>query len=747
MNFQFEISGKLCPIITKSIFLGSVLLFGLIFFLLSGSLEAQSPVEPYSSAVKRQEMEFAGRWIASVLNQGKGDTARYKAQIPFQFFAGKRSSREWIKTDNVKIESGSWCESVRKHKLIWKDSESSLVCEMELTEFKDFPAFEWVVRLRNEGTGDSPIIHDFKALDISWADPKGGVPTLYRSIGGPAVEIDYTFHTELMRQLIWTDRRKVRMDAQNNAALFSAQNNVLIANDSRPSAVWLPFFNYQTGNDGILVGLGWNGRWFAEFDHQGKGKTNIAAGMEFLNTKLLPGESIRSPLVLIAYWSGEPMHAQNMFRQLILAHHAPRQQNGDLVVPPVFCLTWGGVPTKKHLANIAKIVEKKIPFDAYWIDAGWYGTGTVPSNSVFQGDWGPMAGDWRVNRNWHPDTLRPVSEAAAKAGMKFLLWVEPERAIQGRPVTMDHPEYFYRSGNKKPAPGQTLLLDLGKKEAMNWAIDTVSGLIAQNKVDWYREDFNLDPRGYWDSADPPDRKGISEIRFVENLYCFWDTLKARHPGLQIDNCASGGRRIELETLSRALSFCRSDYNCFPNASLEAIQDHSFGISYWIPLEGTFNINRTDIADTYEMRSGLSSGMSIRAVHPDLAEEKWDLLRRHVVEAKRVRDYFYGDYYPLTNSYCSNDSWSAYHFYLPKEKRGMLIALRRPKCDIPSMRFDLLTVPNDNTVWEFENADTGSVQKFTGKEIREKGFEVIISNPRGSSIYYYKTNKSKNRAVL
>lgn len=745
MNFQSQITNNLISIISKSKFFRSVLLIGLlllidsVFFLWPISVKAANPVEPYSSTVKQQEMEFAQKWISSILNSGKGDSARYKTQIPFQFTAGNRSSREWIKTENANVESGNWHETVRKHKILWKDSKSSLVCEMELTEFKDFPAFEWLVRLRNEGSGDSPVIRDFKVLDISWSDLKEEIPTLYRSTGGPAAEIDYTFHSELMRQSMWNHKRKIRMDANSNAALFNAQNNVLIPNDSRPSAVWLPFFNYQTGNDGILVGLGWNGRWFAEFDHLGKGKTNITAGMEFLNAKLLPGESIRSPLVLISYWSGEPMHAQNMFRQLILAHHAPRQPNGELAVPPVFCQTWGGVPTKNHLATIAKIAEKKIPFDAYWIDAGWYGTGTVPSNSVFQGDWGPMAGDWRVNRNWHPDTLRPVSEAAAKAGMKFLLWIEPERAIQGRPVTVEHPEYFYLSGNKKPSSGQTLLLNLGKFEAMNWATDTVSGLIAQNKVDWYREDFNLDPCGYWDRTDLPDRKGISEIRFVENLYRFWDTLRKRHPGLQIDNCASGGRRIELETLSRALSFCRSDYNCFPDASLEAIQDHSFGISYWIPLEGTFNINRSDIADIYEMRSGLSAGMSIRAVNPNLSDAKWDLLRRHVTEARRARDYFYGDYYPLTNSYRSVNSWSAYHFYLPKEKRGMLVALRRPKCDIPSMKFDLLTISNDNAVWEFENADTGSVQKFTGKEIREKGFEVIISNPRGSSVYYYKMN--------
>jgi len=42
--------------------------------------------------------------------------------------------------------------------------------------------------------------------------------------------------------------------------------------------------------------------------------------------------------------------------------------------------------------------------------------------------------------------------------------------------------------------------------------------------------------------DTPDRQGMTEIRYVEGLYEMWDELRAKHPGLLIDNCASGGRR-------------------------------------------------------------------------------------------------------------------------------------------------------------------------------------------------------------
>ena len=50
----------------------------------------------------------------------------------------------------------------------------------------------------------------------------------------------------------------------------------------------------------------------------------------------------------------------------------------------------------------------------------------------------------------------------------------------------------------------------------------------------------MDPRAWWKAADTPDRQGMAEIRHIEGLYAFWDGLLQRHPGLMIDNCASGG---------------------------------------------------------------------------------------------------------------------------------------------------------------------------------------------------------------
>ena len=84
------------------------------------------------------------------------------------------------------------------------------------------------------------------------------------------------------------------------------------------------------------------------------------------------------------------------------------------------------------------------------------------------------------------------------------------------------------------------ILNLGNPEAREWLTDHISNMISTEGIDVYRQDFNIEPMAFWEKADTPDREGMTEIRYIEGLYTFWDELRFRHPNLIIDNCASGG---------------------------------------------------------------------------------------------------------------------------------------------------------------------------------------------------------------
>ena len=412
----------------------SLLFLPATLFLFALACGAEIPVEPYSSHPTAGEMAFVAQWKHFLLRQGDANAGRYVADLPFSFKSGERSSREWVKIETAKIESGDWQDDkTRTHVLRWKDVQTSLSCEMKLTEFRDFPALQWVVYVRNDGQTDSAKVHDFWGIDTYWNAADGSMPILHRSVGSPGHEDDFHFMSEIMHNSMWDKRRRIAMDTPTNAR-WGQTHAYHIPTDKRSSAIWLPFFNYQTGGDGLITGLGWSGAWRAYFDHQGGGNSTILAGVENFDSILHPGETVRSTLNLALYWQGEMMHGQNMFRRLVLDHYSPHI-DGKLVEPPISGVVWGGIPSKEHLDIIEKIKEYEIPLDVYWFDAGWYGTGVVPSYTVFEGDWGIMAGDWRPNPNWHHGTLKPVSDAAHAAGMKFLVWVEPCRA-HSRPT--DH---------------------------------------------------------------------------------------------------------------------------------------------------------------------------------------------------------------------------------------------------------------------------------------------------------------------
>lgn len=685
------------------------------------------------------EFALTNGWKSFLLDKGACDGSRYSADVPFSFMCGDRSSREWIKADAAEIALGEWKNKTRTSTLTWRDAQTKLVCEVTLEEYEDFPAFQYTVRLRNEGEETSARVHDFKALDMRWNRADTTLPVLYRTQGSDSRNDDFMFVGEDMRKSMWTHERDVRMDSASNSAFRKALNSSLFDSDDRPSATWLPFFNYKTGPDGLIVALGWNGGWFAEFNHHGNGDTDISAGQERLDTVLYAGETIRSPLVMLMYWQGEVGHAQNMFRRFMLAHNHP-QENGVPALTPICRNSWGGTPTDEHLRAIKEAVEKGFEYDCYWIDAGWYGQGKDPSPDVFHGDWGSTVGDWTVNPYRHPKTLKPIADALSEINMKFLLWFETERAVNGVPATVEHPEWYLRQsgGDARDAgAGESLLLDLGNPEARAWLTESIGKILEENNISWYREDFNMVPNPYWSNHDAADRIGMTEMRFVEGLYQFWDDLCANRPGLMIDNCASGGRRLELETLKRSIVLWRSDYNCFSYLTPEVTQSHTYGIAHWIPANSTSPFI-TKI-DDYACRSSLSSGAvlssyELSTLTSDIPEDFVLWLKDRVSETKRARPYFYGDFYPMTQGNWSDDAWLAYMMWRPESESGLIVAFRREKSLTSALTVDLQTV-EPGKKYRIEDVDTGNVSVVSGDELIANGLTIRSSKPRESKLIY------------
>jgi alpha-galactosidase len=319
-----------------------------------------------------------------------------------------------------------------------------------------------------------------------------------------------------------------------------------------------------------------------------------------------------------------------------------------------------------------------------------------------------------------------------------LLWFEPERALTDTPWTIEHPEWYL--GERKP--GVNLLFNLGNPEARRFLTDFISHMIRDVGIDCYRQDFNIDPLPFWRAADAPDRQGMAEIRYVEGHYEFWDELLRRHPGLLIDNCASGGRRIDLETVSRSIPLWRSDYQCLPGFDPAGSQVQTHGLSYWLPVHGGGTCGGQHdprLGDTYHVRSNLSASLEFPIYFNQgdgVPDHPWDWQRRMIEEYKRARPFFYGDYYPLNGGSAASDIWLVMQYHRPDLGEGMILAFRRKDSPFVSADFRLQGL-DPAAEYELQDSETGKTWKQTGQELRERGLRVTLEKTPESGLVFYR----------
>ena len=618
---------------------------------------------------------------------------------PFSFIYGGKPAlfKTWKVTSETQTSADKKVKTV-----VYDDPATKLRVTAVYTIYSDYPAVEWVLRFKNAGSADSLILEDILACAVRFDDLPEGPATLYRALGSNAVRSDFAPVLDKLGE-----KADVRFGPSGGRS-------------SDASA--LPFFNIAAPGRGIMAAVGWSGKWKAAVKRTSAKTLDLAAGMDAAHFRLHPGEEVRSPSMALVFWKGDDRLAgHNLFRRFILAHHTPRIQGKPIELPLSHGVGFGGpFPCNEYvcatesyaLAMIDRLKQFGIEPDACWIDAGWYENAT--------GNWWTGVGNWTVNRTNFPRGLKPVTDAARRWGKGFVVWFEPERVYQGTRLDREHPDWL------TALPGNpNRLLNLGEPRALRWLTDHISNFIQTEGVTIYRQDFNFDPAPYWKAMDAPDRIGIAEMKHIEGLYAFWDALLARNPGLLIDNCASGGRRIDLETTGRSVPLWRTDYQYFePNG----YQCHTYGLHLFLPLSGTGNNNPQKYFFRSSMNGAVVLGWELNSTfNTALALEA-------VAEFRVLRPYFRGDYYPLTDYSTSDDAWAAFQWDRPEGRDGIIMAFRRPQAASSIVvRLHELEAEGD---YEASFEDYGISLIKSGRELMA-GLSLKIPEAPGSLLIRYR----------
>ena len=619
------------------------------------------------------------------------------SDLPLVFVYGRRSSDDLLPRWSRKAETRRLDEARTQHTLTWTDPDTGLEVRCVAVEYADFPALEWTATFTNTGRQDTPTLENVQGLDVQIACPPDGSCVLHHWRGD-------TCSPDLYQPL--------------EAALGPGVFRRFAPAGGRGTNGAFPYYRLVTPGGGLLIAVGWPGQWATMFARDAGGALRVSAGQEKTHLVLRPGERIRTPLIALVFLEGDdPVRAQNVWRRWMWAHNVPRNADGRLPEPILFGNTSSqfneminaNEENQKHF--IDRYVEERIGIDHWWMDAGWY---------PCDGHW-PKTGTWEPDPKRFPRGLRAISDHGRASGVKTLVWFEPERVAGGTWLAMNHPEWLL---------GGTLL-NLGNPDARAWLTDHVDRTLREQGIDLYRQDFNMDPLGYWRAADAPDRQGITENLHVQGYLAYWDALRERHPNLVIDSCASGGRRNDLETMRRAIPLHPTD---FDYGNLPVKQAFHYSLFQWIPCYGS-NTVPVGAVDAYAFRSGHAAnivlGYDMRNKNLDYA-----LLRRLAAEWRRVVACYRGDFYPLTPYNRDETAWIAWQFHRADTGEGVVEAFRRAACEDGAKTFRLGGL-DPAARYEVTDPDTGTTAAIAGRALMDEGLSVEIRARPGAATVVYR----------
>ena len=620
------------------------------------------------------------------------------ADVPFSFTYEGKASAELLPTWKRTLKETPAKDGRKRYTMAYLDPATGLEVTCELTLFAGHPAAEWVLRLRNTGEADSGMLESILPLDMRCSVPAEGKVVLHHARGSTCAATDF-----------------LPIDQP-----VAPGSDVRLAPDGgRSSNGRLPFFNLAWPGGGLVGAIGWSGQWAMRLRREQAGGLWLQAGQEKTRLRLHPGEAIRTPRILVVMWDGdEPLGGHNLLRRVLLDHYVPRI-DGEIVLPPVTQNTWFTFNTGNDVTeeNQLDAMRPMAPMgiEAFWLDAGW-----------FEGGWPGGVGSWLPKAKAFPRGLKPLGDAAHKAGMKFVVWFEPERVSLNSRIAKEHKDWVLRAGKGDG------LFNLGDPAARKWLTDHLSKCIGDWGIDVYRNDFNIDPLPFWRAADKPDRQGIAEIRYVEGLYTMWDELLRRHPHLFIDTCASGGRRIDLEIISRSLPLWRSDTQCCGREMPTQDQSQIAGLSLYVPLHsgGGWSF------EPYAFRSIAMTGVN---VCPDTRPKSFPVeqAKAAIAEAKSLRPMYLGDYYPLLPVNVDEGLWCGWQFDRPDLGEGFAMLFRRPASPYTSVDVALRGL-DAKAAYDVSMSPAYKVAKskrMTGAELAR--LRVVIDSAPGSMLVRYR----------
>ncbi len=305
---------------------------------------------------------------------------------------------------------------------------------------------------------------------------------------------------------------------------------------SYPVERYFPTAVFEDTATGVLwaAQIAHNATWQMELGRIGDYLT-FCGGLgdrEFCGWKkvLKQGESIVAPKAFVAVATGDIDDACAAVTDM----QKPAQRTyGEQGLPTSFneyCATWG-TPTQEKMMNFCRSL-KEFGITYLVIDAGWCKAGNEQAGN----------GEWLPDPAIFPD-MKAMNQAIRAEGMIPGIWFEFECTTEGS--LLFEPAYDFmklkRDGYVVKANGIRSFWDFRREDVREHLYKKVIAFLREYGFGYIKVDYNANIGPYVDGDD----SGAEALRqHLNGVREFFELMKKELPDLVIENCASGGHRLE-----------------------------------------------------------------------------------------------------------------------------------------------------------------------------------------------------------
>ncbi|CAM3347879.1 alpha-galactosidase [Occultella aeris] len=365
------------------------------------------------------------------------------------------------------------------------------------------------------------------------------------------------------------------------------------------------------------VHTAWSGNHRMYAEHHNDGRKLLGGGELLLPGEIVlaQGDDYTTPWLYYSYGVGlDELSAR--FHQWL------RARPGRATRPrPVTLNTWEAVYFDQRLEKLTELADvgAAVGVERFVLDDGWFGSRRDDTSGL---------GDWEVSADVWPDGLGPLIERVRGAGMEFGLWVEPEMINVDSDLARAHPDWILAPVGRLPMEFRSQqVLNLTIPEAFAHIRGRLIALLDTYDIAYLKWDHNRD---LIEACDPVTGKSLVHAQTAA-FYRLVDDLKSAHPEVEIESCASGGGRVDLEVLERTDRVWASD--CIDPLERQHIQR-------WTGLLLPPELVGAHVASPTSHSTGRTHDLSFRAVTAMFGHFglEWDLTAASEVDRAEVAEW-------------------------------------------------------------------------------------------------------------